>query len=262
MDSIMIVDKINSYLSNQNKTVNEAILEDISTLSRHTFKRQFMETNESRPAISLSSAGKCPRQQAYKYHGFEVKGKELDSRSQVVFWTGDSAEIMVVNLAKLAGCNIQHTGLNQKEVHLIVNGEKIEGHPDGILDDCLFECKSMSSYGFKLFELGDIDYTYLAQINVYMHCLGLNKCVMVALAKDSGVLGEQIIHKDNTIVADSIENVTKVLKSSKDSLPDRRFGPNEKGFYPWNCLYCSYWGHCVPKAQKVLVGKSYKLKDV
>jgi hypothetical protein len=267
----MIVDKINSYLSGKLE-INEYIAHNIGQLAQWSFKRQFMEDHESSNTISLSQAGKCTRQLAYKYQNYAKKGKEIDSRAKIIFWQGDLVELMLMKLAKLAGCNIMATGLNQLNVSIPIKKEipmaddeivEVKGHPDGILladTTYLVECKSMSSYSFKRFQGGEIDDSYLTQINMYLWALKLSKCVVVGLNKDSGVLHELVIEWDAKITNKGIDNLTNVLNSNH--LPAGWYTFDEKTrHYPWQCLYCQWWGLCKPNAEKVLVRNAYKLKE-
>jgi len=261
----MIVDKINKYLSSKNLTLNEYILSEISLLAKYTFRRQFMENFElTEGKLRLSGCGSCARRLAYAYFGYEPSGKEIDSRAKIVFWMGDLVEITVIELAKLAGVKVLATGLNQITVKLNIEGVEIEGHPDGFLlnngELILLEVKSMSDYGFNSFQKGEIDDGYLSQVNAYMHVLNLNKTIFVAINKNSGVMHEVIVKKDNKIVDKLIKNLKTVIKSSPDKLPKIECKPNSKGFYDWHALYCPYWKICLKNAEKVLVGKSYKLK--
>jgi len=269
----MIVDRINKYLSSKELKINDYIADNIGTLAKWSFKRQFMENGNSHSKISMSACGKCTRQLAYKYHDIPQNGKELDSRAKIVFWQGDLVETMITELAKLAGVNIMATGLNQLSLTTpvektvpLAESETVEvpGHPDGIVlsdETYLFECKSMSSYAFRTFEKGEIDDSYRAQVNIYMDALKLNACVIVAMSKDSGVLGELIVKKDFDIVQKCHDNLETVLNSDRKKLPRGWYEPNDKGLYPWQCLYCSWHGLCKPNAEKVLVGKAYKLKE-
>jgi hypothetical protein len=265
----MIVDKINEYLSKKESVLDESLRYEVERLAGWCFKRQFMtdESPASKGKIRLSSCGKCPRQVAYAFHGIEKKGKESDSRAKIIFWTGDLSELTVTALAKLAGCVITGTGLNQITVKLPVNGSVIEGHPDGILihekELYLLEIKSMSSFSFARFERGELDSGYVAQMNAYMECLGLKKCVMVALNKDNGIMGERVVEKDEAVVEKIRTNLKAVLHSTPETLPPppAELNPNADGFFSWVCLYCSYWGHCRPNAEKVLVKNSYKLQE-
>jgi hypothetical protein len=73
----MIVDKINKYLFEKELKIDDAIKYEVEKLSGWTFKRQFMENSERdmKGKLYLSSSGKCARQLAYGYHGFEKKRK-------------------------------------------------------------------------------------------------------------------------------------------------------------------------------------------
>jgi hypothetical protein len=263
----MIIDKIGKYLTDNNLTLNDTIRYEIEKLAGVAFKRQFMEIKEeaSKGKLRLSGCGSCARKLAYGYHGIEKKGKELDARSKIVFFQGDLVELMLVSIAKLAGCNLLATGLNQIKVTLKVNGNSIEGHPDGLLLEnqelYLVEFKSMSSFGFKRFQNKEIDEGYLAQVNCYLEALGLKKCVFVGLNKDAGVLHEMILEKDEQMVKFCKNNILSVLNSTLEKLPLPAYEKDTKGYYPWQCLYCPWWILCKPNAGKVLVGSSYKLKE-
>lgn len=258
----MIVDRINEYLSGSGKAIDEGILLDVGSLMSWSFRRQFGEQEVRTGEIRLSSIGRCLRQQAYKALGFEENGKKIDARSKMVFFQGDAAENAIVHLAKQAGCMISSSGQTQIEVDV----DGIKGHPDGLLKDpsgtYLLEVKSMSSYGFAEFQRGMLDEGYRYQINAYMYALKLTQAVVVALNKDAGVLAEMVISLDPEIALE-IQRRIRVLKAvTEKTLPDRPYHPNEKGMYPWNCLYCAFHETCLPHAEKVIVGKSYKLKEM
>uniref|UniRef100_A0A6M3LQW7 Putative PD-(D/E)XK nuclease superfamily protein n=1 Tax=viral metagenome TaxID=1070528 RepID=A0A6M3LQW7_9ZZZZ len=258
----MIVDKINAYLSSENMTVDEAVRYEIEKLSGWTFRRQFMERIErdSKGKLYLSSVGKCTRQLAYGFHGFEKSGKEIDGRARVGFWLGDLIEITILGLAKLANVNIMATGMNQLTVSLAVNGfDDLYGHPDGLLFEdgslILVEIKSMPSYTFDRFEKGEIDDSYVWQVNAYMQAMKLDRCCIVVINKNNSVFAERIIQKDETIIQKMFQKITSVIKSDIDHLPEHDYSANEKGIYPWQCLYCAYHKLCHLKAQIVFSGK-------
>jgi hypothetical protein len=264
----MIVEKIADYLAGK-KVTDESVRYEVEKIAGAVFKRQFMTDDEPAPKgrIRLSSVGRCQRQTAYAFHGIEKSGKEIDARAKVVFWTGDLTELTVVNLAKLAGVNVVATGLQQLKIQLPVNGSMISGHPDGIVFEdkgvYLLEVKSMSSFSYKKFEDGVIDETYIAQVNAYMEALGLSRCIFIALNKDSGVLMERVIDKDPNVVNKIRETIKTILHSTPESLPEapKEYGPDVKGFYAWQCLYCAYWKRCRPNAGLVLEKNRYKLKE-
>jgi len=263
----MVVDKINQYLSSKNFTINDSIKYEVEKLAGYTFQRQFMSDNEKSPekTLRLSSAGKCPRQQAYKYHGYKVAGKEIDGRAKIIFWMGDLVEIIVTDIAVLAGVKLLATGFKQLTVKFTVDDTIITGHPDGLIMNngelTLLEVKSMSDYGFKKFEKGDIDDSYIAQVNTYMASLNLKEALFVAINKNNGMLAEKIVKRDDKIIQNITNNFRTIINSTKEDLPARMFGkPDSRGFYPWQDLYCPYWQTCLPNAEKVLSGKAYKLR--
>lgn len=265
----MIVDKIYEYLTKKEKTLDDYLLEEVSKLSRFAFKRQFMTEDSDERKLRLSSAGKCPRQLSYLINGFEKKGREIDSRAKLIFWTGDLAELTIVSLAKCAGVPMLATGLNQLKVSITISGKEILGHPDGLVlhegTALLLEVKSMSSYSFDSFVKGNLDSSYWVQVNEYMHALKLTMCIFVAINKDNGLLHEMIVYYDEELHKRTVTSLSLVINSNKDVLPERPFKPDEKGFYPWNCAYCAFYTTCLiePKlAEKVTVNNSTKLKAV
>lgn len=255
----MIVDKINAYLSGQGKTIDEAILSEVGELAKWAFSRQFGERQERNGDLRLSSIGRCPRQQAYKLLGFEENGKEIDARSRMVFLQGDFVELAVVGLIKAVGIKVEGTGANQKDVEI----DGVRGHPDGIVtiegNAYLLEVKSMSSFSFKDFEAGVLDDGYRYQVNAYLEALGLSKAIVIALNKDAGVLSEMVVSRDDIIVTDIKQRIKDIRSATKEDLPYKPYAPNEKGWLPWQCLYCGFHGTCWPDAQKILVSGRYKL---
>jgi hypothetical protein len=268
-----IVDKINAYLYAKNLTLDDYISQEVASLAKWSFRRQFLEEYESTGELRVSSLGKCPRQLAYGYHKFEPKGKEIDGRGRITFFMGDLSELLVTQLARLSGVRLLATGFNQ----ITIEFEGLKGHPDGLLlgEDNklrLFECKSFSDYGFKDFEKGEIDDSYRVQISCYMEALGLDECVMVGVNKNNGVLSEHIFSKDAKFVDMAKATLNQVKNSFTDTnefgdkieakFPKHPYEPDEKTkLYPWQCLYCRWWGICLPNAEKVLVKNAYKLRE-
>lgn len=255
----MIVDKINQYLSGSGKQIDEAILLEVQALAKQAFDKQFGRREEREVTKPyFSSIGKCLRQQAYKILGFEESGKQIDSRAKMIFFQGDMVELAIVQVAKVAGCNITVSGLGQESIEW----KNMRGRPDGVMDGThLVEVKSMSSYGFGEFQRGLLDEGYRYQCNAGMAALGLNACVVVGLNKDSGILHEMIISYDPLIVADIEERIDTLAEATKENLPTRPYKPDTKGFYPWQCRYCAWHKTCLPNAELILVKNAYKLKE-
>lgn len=249
----MIVNRINEYLTTNGKDISQSLLDSLANDSKYIFERQFGVQEEKEPCLRLSSIGNCLRKQAYQLLNYPIKGKEIDSRAKMVFFMGDFVEMSVVHLAELAGCAITD---QQKEVE--ING--VKGHIDGIHKGRLVEIKSMSSFAFTKFDKNrEINESYVYQINAYMEALGLDETIYIALNKDACFLAQTTYKKDNRIVDDIYKRI-EFLKKIGENLPEKPYSPNDKGYLPWQCLYCQYWGHCWPTSDKILSGKSYKLK--
>jgi len=265
----MIVDRINEYLAANELTFDWYIQKEVGQLAEWSFSRQFMKKDEydSTGKLHMSSIGKCERQLAYKYHGIQGEGKSIDGRARMNFFFGDLAELVLIKLAKLSGVPLIGTGQDQVRITLPLNstGNEISGYPDGFLVDGreikTVSIKSMPSFRFRAFEKGDIDDSYIAQANIEMLATGLSECVMVALCKDNGVFGERIIERSQAVVNKLRQSAKVVIKSTPKELPAARYEPNNKGKYPWQCLYCAHWKLCKPNAQKVLKGKNYELHE-
>lgn len=255
----MIIDKINEYLNGSGKPLDEALLLETGKLAAWAFKKQFGEREERKVnSPYFSSIGKCIRQQAYQLLRFEQEGKSIDSRSKMVFFQGDIVELAIIQLAKVAGCEVTVAGFEQESVEW----QGMRGRPDGVVNGShLLEVKSMSSYGFENFERGILDEGYRYQCNAGMEALKLDKAVIVVLNKDTGVLAEMVISRDQAIMDDIAQRLAILQNATKENLPDRPYAPDEKGFYPWQCRYCAYYKTCLPNSELVLVRKAYKLKE-
>jgi len=262
----MIVDKIQKFLG-ENHSIDEYLGKTLfAKQAEHAFMRQFIERKE-RDGVGLSSCGQCPRKLAYKHLGITTEGRDIDMRAMFTFFIGDMVEAAVTQLAILAGCNILNTGGDQTEVEWEILGHVFKGHTDGVLvgEDGVrhnVEIKSMPSYSFARFEKGFIDDGYKAQINAYMYAGGTYDTVYVAYNKDAGVLKEKIFKIEPNVVGDAQRRLSAVVASSPDRLPEREFGPNEKGLLPWQCDYCSSNITCWPGAERVVEKNRNKLRII
>lgn len=266
----MVVDKILKYLTTSkeayNEEVHKALWEEFSLVANSAYaKLLWDQERDSKGKFYLSSFGKCARQNAYSYHGFEKSGRTIDARSMINFFMGDMVELAVVMLAVKAGVNINHYGENQRRVTLKFGEYEATGKLDGIieheLNEYVLEVKSMTTYAFRDFEKGVINPDYIAQANAYMESLGLTHAVIVGVCKETGHMHEIILPINRSLIVNQKIAMSKVFQSTPEDLPDRKYEADEAGIYPWQCCYCSYWKHCHKNAEYVLKGRAYKLKE-
>ena len=270
----MIAEKMREYLDNQRTsfrdTVDQLLVEEAQDLFVESFKKYLHdEERDSAGKIYMSASGYCARKNAYQYHGFKPKGRAIDARSRLNFFMGDMVELAVVLLAYKAGVGLTKFGKDQDRITIDVAGVEISGRPDGIITQnartVLLEVKSMSTYGYKMFEKGDISYEYLAQVNACMEATGINEAIILGVCKDTGVFSERLVAKDPNIVMANKLGYLQVAQSTPEKLPepDSRFDANKKtGLYPWQCTYCAYHQLCRSKAKKVVVKGAYQLQEV
>ena len=263
----MIIDKILNWIGEGEKTLDDSARYEFEKLAGYSFRRQFLDPkkDENDNKLRMSELGKCGRALAYKHLGYPKKGKEIDNRGRITFFAGDIYEAAIVTLAKRAGVKITATGLNQITCSLTIADQEIIGHPDGMIFDeakgwGLIEIKSMSSFAFDRFsKTGEIDGTYQTQIQLYMHALKLAYCVFVAVNKDNGVLHEKVILADTELANKAMEKISNIIKFNNANDMEGEYKPNEKGKLPWQCAYCSFWGHCWPGAEYKFKGRSNDL---
>ena len=249
----MIADKILELLD-LNKDMEglnlDKLLDEMGEEFKYGVTRQVFTKKVTRPTLRLSSLGKCIRQQAYTVLDYPVP--KLTPRAKMTFLFGDMIEALITCLAKSAGVNLHS---EQKEVKFA----GVTGHIDGIInDDTLFECKSMSQFGYEKFLREGIsdDSGYISQCQSYMQALGLKQACLVAVNKNTGHIAEQLIYPDQTYLnmLENNVNIIKDLQNNRISLEDiGRIDPIDETFYrkktgnkklSWICSYCNYLEYC------------------
>ncbi|MGH7238436.1 MAG: hypothetical protein ACREHG_00050 [Candidatus Saccharimonadales bacterium] len=120
---------------------------------------------ERTPTLRLSKMGPtCPRALWYSIHHPEL-ATPLPSWAMFKYAYGHIIEGLAIPLAKAAG----HAVTGEQD-ELIVDG--ISGHRDCVIDGCIVDIKSTSSFSFKKFKDGSIEqddsFGYLDQLDGYM----------------------------------------------------------------------------------------------
>lgn len=197
-----------------------------------------------RSPLRMSASGKCARAIAYQYHNFPAE--PLSSRALMVFRLGHTIESEVKALiAKYCGhLNITYP---TDTITLNVEGTEIQGHVDGLIDDdTVLEVKSINGMRFKMLDREGIPSDYTKQATSYMKALGRRKTLFVFYCKDTSHLREMLFEYDPNYMAEIYNRFASVIRSQKDNLPNREYGPLKSGQLPWQCSYCSFTAHCWP----------------
>lgn len=124
------------------------------------------------PSLRLSQMGpRCPKALWHSIHTPEL-AEALPPWAKFKYQYGHIVEKLAISLFKAAG---HHVVGEQDELDL----DGIPGHRDCVVDGCILDVKSSSTYGFKKFEDGSIanpgadSFGYLDQIDGYL-CASLS----------------------------------------------------------------------------------------
>lgn len=134
------------------------------------------------PTLRLSQMGpRCPKALWHSIHTPE-EAESLPPWAEIKYAYGHIIEALALALAKAAGHEV--TG---EQDELVLDG--IQGHRDAVIDGCVVDVKSTSSFGYNKFKDGTIaqddPFGYLCQLDGYLLASADDPLVRV---KDRGYL--------------------------------------------------------------------------
>ncbi len=215
----LVAGAITKYLEQEQKTLNESVLNSMLEAFKKSVTRQLMSTRDKRKGYESCTvySGKCARKSRLQYDG--VAGEPIQARSVLKFILGDLVELAVIGVAQMAGVN--WTDNNRGLFLTGKDGVKVNVHPDGMVvcetgwcrDDATFyngEIKSCDSRTFdKWLEQGGPgdDWGYLTQASVEVAAwreagYDVDSTCFVAVSTGSrqGSIAEWIIPYDQKLV--------------------------------------------------------------
>lgn len=199
--------------------------------------------------LRMSSAGNCQRKIAYQL--YEFVPKPLTSRARMVFRLGDTIEAEIKELIKKyppKGYEIEYP---QDPFVFVIDGKEITGHVDGIINKprkMILEIKSINTRGFTRLKKEGISYGYQCQTTAYMNALKIPETLFIFYNKDTSHLLELSYKYDKTLFDSITQRYQNVIRSTKDKLPGKEYGPSDAGWLPFNCSYCPFIDECWPNA--------------
>lgn len=205
--------------------------------------------NEHEAYLRLSNVGKPDRQLWFDLN-WKGEIEELLGPAHIKFAYGDTIEQMILLFAKMAGHTVEF-----EQANVEVNG--VKGHIDCLIDGCLVDVKSASSYSFKkfetgaLFEPGNDPFGYVGQLSAYVHAKTPGKDgYFLAIDKQ---LGKITLLKAPAAFL-SAYNVEKRIDYAREMLsspvpPERCYKPKPDGksgneVLDIGCSYCKHKFHC------------------
>ncbi|CAB4169928.1 PD-(D/E)XK nuclease superfamily [uncultured Caudovirales phage] len=200
--------------------------------------------------LRMSEAGKpCIRQLWYQVNE-PSKAEEMQSHTLFKFVYGNMIEEATLLLAEAAGHKVE---LRQHEVELNVNGWRVVGHLDAVIDGVLVDVKSCSPFGYKKFKEGltpaNDSFGYITQLSGYN--LGLSSIGrrqgFLAVDKQNGHVGyfdsaydkhvEHRLKATVLLMSASIKDIPRTYKLEPE-------GTSGNMKLPMECSYCPFKHEC------------------
>ena len=203
--------------------------------------------------LRMSSLGTpCERQLYYRAHSPE-DGESLEAPQLIKFMFGDMLESFLLQLAVMAGHSVEGS---QDQLDLF----GVKGHRDAIIDGCLVDVKSASSFSFKKFKEGltpeNDAFGYIGQINAYLSASQDDERLKVKDKAYFLAIDKQLGHLCLSEAPRMAVDWEKVVKDKQamlasDKPPERFFKAEPEGKsgnekLGVNCSYCAFKKKCWP----------------
>jgi len=209
--------------------------------------------NADNRTLRMSNIGRDDR---YLWHVAKGSPKEeLLPHTYMKFMYGHLIEELLLFLTKASG----HT-VTDEQKRCEING--IQGSQDCRIDGVITDIKSASTYGFKKFKEGTLEFDdpfgYIAQIKAYAKAQGATEGGWLALEKQNGHLTYLKMDLSNNNIDQRIDELKAVVASDaippvcEEPVPDGKSG-NLK--LPVKCSYCAYKKSCYPNLRTFLYSR-------
>lgn len=139
VQTTLVAHQIVAYLEQYDKTLNQAVLDEMVEAFRRKVVKQLMSTRNTRKGHESCTvySGACARKSRYQYDG--VTGEPVKARAVMKWLMGDTVELDVIGVAQLAGVDLS---MNNADLFITGrDGVKVPVHPDGLV--CGWESSSL-----------------------------------------------------------------------------------------------------------------------
>lgn len=159
-----------------------------------SFSRNFQLSEASQsPGLRVSSLGSYGIVQAIKVVSWNqyrrsLKEKATIGRKADIFHTGDVIEARLLAVMEGSGFEVKH-----KQEAIVWNG--VTGHPDGMVENTVFDVKTSSSGNFKRY-MKNPPLSYVTQLAVYADALNASFAALLFYDKDNCQLGIKYLDYD------------------------------------------------------------------
>lgn len=253
-----------------------ASIEDVLlALESHLIQSRAQRDADFSP-LRLSASGSCARKLAYQLH-FPDAGEALSSRAISVFDLGhlihdaerarikevaafhreeEEVTFVVENLAPVGTPMVPQVLerlLEQDGMYHL----RVKGHMDGVLEladgPAVVDVKTTSTRSFSEKVKEGPGYEYSAQLNAYMHAVGIHRAWLWLYNKETSHRAVVPVAYNPRIVEEVKARFRRVALSTPKDLPPREHEPKQelsKGrptgreYLPWQCGYCPFVKPC------------------
>jgi len=208
----------------------------------------------------------CGREEALCSKHNHIRKGSIDSKLGITFQIGHSLHDMVQNKLgnellghwKCVSCNHMHgkddellkmpkvcekcenDKFEYSEIYVYNEEYQIGGHPDGILDTSpdksLFELKTINDNGFTSLSFNGPREGYLMQVNLYMWMLGLKKCYLVYLNKNTSEMKEFVLSPDEDMLSKAKLKARELIDAlDNGTVPERTVCNKKSDFRAKSC---------------------------
>ena len=230
---------------NLNNIVDSKLLEQYST-------------QEKRSYLGASSIGdECIRKVQLQYM---QKNQKVTAKQVRTFDIGHCLEDLIIQWLRIAGFDLKTRNENGEQFGFSAADGKFAGHVDGIIisfpeefpdkpeGTALLEIKTMNNKSWNDTQKRGVLVSkpvYYSQVQLYMAYMELDRCLFVALNKDSSDLYFEIISFDPGMAQKYSDRAVQIIKATENNelLP---CVSGDSSFFL--CKMCGFRDHCWPDA--------------
>lgn len=176
-------------------------------------------------SIGAYNVGRCRRLLWYHIRP-EYETEPMQGRAELVFDLGDRIEDALMRFIAESGVAHVRLAREQDKTFLAEIGGNVwpdfffEHEIDGKTQLVVGEIKSMADYSFERAEKGDLDESYLAQVECYMRAFDTQYALVLCYRKETSHLHEVIVERDDQRWAKVLMNVAL---ARSETIPDRPY---------------------------------------
>ena len=211
-------------------------------------------TPEKRSYLGASSIGdECIRKVQLQYM---QKDQKVSAKQIRTFDIGHCLEDLIIKWLRIAGFDLKTRNENGDQFGFSVADGKFAGHVDGLIYSfpeqfpdkptgvCLLEIKTMNNKSWNDTQKRGVLVSkpvYYSQVQLYMAYLELDRCLFVALNKDTSDLYFEIIPFDPGMAQKYSDRAVQIIKATENNelLP---CVSGDSSFFL--CKMCGFRDHC------------------